>query len=290
MDGIPLGPAYTWSDARRLGVTRRQIRADGVELSRGLYLSSAVEPDLTVRCHAWAKVLPADAAFGFLTAARLYGVSDSASTTVHSVMRPRRVLPQRPGLRIHVRRLQAEDVVEHDGIRVTSGAQTFLDLAAVLPAPDLFVLGDRLMRAGRLRHDDLARRLGRADRVRGVVRARRWAPHLTGGAASPRESLMRHWLLDSDLPEPAVQVPVLDSRGRVVAHGDLGYPEWKVLIEYEGRQHAEIGQFGRDVDRYSLMAADGWLVLRFAAHHGRHAVVERTRRALVNRGWRPGAD
>jgi very-short-patch-repair endonuclease len=101
---------------------------------------------------------------------------------------------------------------------------------------------------------------------------------------------MRHWLLDSDLPEPAVQVPVLDSRGRVVAHGDLGYPEWKVLMEYEGRQHAEIGQFGWDVDRYSLMAADGWLVLRFAAHHGRHAVVERTRRALVNRGWRPGAD
>src|SRR5215213_9778927 len=91
MDAIPLDSSYTWSGARRLGVTRAQIRADGIELSRGLYLSSAVEPDLTVRCHAWAKVLPADAAFGFRTAAVLHGVSDSESTAVHVVMRPRRV-------------------------------------------------------------------------------------------------------------------------------------------------------------------------------------------------------
>jgi hypothetical protein len=35
------------------------------------------------------------------------------------------------------------------------------------------------------------------------------------------------------------------------------------------------------------MAADDWLVLRFAARHGRYAVVDRTRRALVNRGWQP---
>ena len=28
-----------------------------------------------------------------------------------------------------------------------------------------------------------------------------------------------------------------------------------------------LDQFGRDIDRYSLMAADGWLILRFAARH-----------------------
>jgi hypothetical protein len=287
MDAIPLGASYTWSEARRLGVTRGQIRADGVELSRGLYLSSAVEPELTARCHAWAKVLPADAAFGFRTAAVLHGVSDSEPASVHAVMRPRRVLPQRPGLTVHARRLQDEDVVEHAGLKVTSGAQTFLDLAALLPAPDLFVLGDGLMRAGHMDCDDLARRLVRADRVRGVVRARRWAPHLTGASGSPRESLLRYWLLDSDLPEPAVQLPIIDRSGRRVARADLGYADWKIALEYEGRQHADPVQFDRDVDRYSLMAADDWLVLRFAARHGRYAVVERTRRALINRGWQP---
>ena len=40
-----------------------------------------------------------------------------------------------------------------------------------------------------------------------------------------------------------------------------------MALEYEGRQHADRDQFGRDIDRYSLMAADGWLVLRFAARH-----------------------
>ncbi|WP_255600034.1 hypothetical protein [Blastococcus sp. LR1] len=43
------------------------------------------------------------------------------------------------------------------------------------------------------------------------------------------------------------------------------------------------------MDRYSLMAADGWLALRFAARHGRHPVVDRTRRALLSRGWRSGS-
>jgi very-short-patch-repair endonuclease len=60
-----------------------------------------------------------------------------------------------------------------------------------------------------------------------------------------------------------------------------------VALEYEGRQHAERDQFGRDVDRYSLMAADGWLVLRFANRHGMSAVLDRTRRALISRGWQP---
>jgi len=287
MDGIPLGPSYTWSEARTSGASRRQILLDGVPLSRGLYVSSAVEPDLLMRCHAWAKVLPPDAAFGLRTAAALYRVIDGEPATVHAVMRPRRVLPQRTGLTVHARNLREDDVVDVAGLRVTSGAQTFLDLAAVLPAPDLFVLGDRLMRTGRLHAEDLARRLERADRVRGVVRARRWAPHLSSGAASPRESLMRFWLLDSDLPEPTVQLPIVDRSGRQVACTDLGYEPWKVALEYEGRQHADPEQFSRDVDRYSLMAADDWLVLRFAARHGRHAVVERTRRALFNRGWRP---
>ena len=98
---------------------------------------------------------------------------------------------------------------------------------------------------------------------------------------------MRYWIVTSDLPDPTPQVPIHDRFGHVVAHGDLGYPEWKVLLEYEGRQHAEVDQFGRDVERYSLMAAGGWLVLRFTGRHvnGPTIVVDRTRRALISRGW-----
>ncbi|MGZ4650815.1 MAG: endonuclease domain-containing protein [Kineosporiaceae bacterium] len=150
-------------------------------------------------------------------------------------------------------------------------------------------VGDHLMRKGWLQPAALTRRLARADGVRGVVRARECAPLLSPLAMSRPESLLRYWLVTSDLPDPEPQVPIHDRFGREVTHADLGYREWKVAMEYEGKQHADAAQFGRDVDRYSLMAADGWLVLRFAGRHltGPWVAVERTRRALLSRGWRP---
>jgi hypothetical protein len=198
------------------------------------------------------------------------------------------VLPQRTEFMVHSRLLRAEDVVEHRGLRVTSGPQTFLDLAPLLPPPELVAVGDALLRAGHLTAGTLAARLARADRVRGVVRARACAPLLSPLAMSRPESLLRYWLVTSDLPDPQPQVPVHDQQGREVAHGDLGYEQWRVLLEYEGQQHAEREKFGSDVDRYSLMAADGWLVLRFATRHlNPGTVLDRTRRALLGRGWRP---
>ena len=237
-----------------------------------------------------ARVLPADAAFSHRTAAALLGAHVHPPPSPHVALVPRRVRPQHAGLVVHGRQLEPADVVVQHDLRVTSGSQTFLDLAAVLPAPELVAIGDALFRSGHLDSDRLDGRLARADRVRGVVRARACAPVLSPLARSRPESVMRYWLITSDLPDPEPQVPVLDRWGQDVAHGDLGYSRWKVLLEYEGRQPAESEQFGRDVDRYTLMAADGWIVLRFARQHlgGPWAVVERTRAALLGRGWRPG--
>ncbi|MBB3675508.1 hypothetical protein [Modestobacter versicolor] len=289
MDGIPLGSSYTWASARAAGVTRRQIERDGHRIGQGLYLSQAVEPTLLERCRAWSRLLPAEASFGGATAAVLRGAPLAEPSRPTVVLPPHLVVPARRELVRLVRTLGPEDVGDHAGIRVTSGPQTFLDLAAALPPHELVAVGDALMRGGHLDAVGLVRRLVRADRVRGVVRARACAPLLNGLAQSRPESHLRYWLSTSTLPPPEVQVPVRDRRGRVVAHGDLGYSRWKVLLEYEGRQHAERDQFRRDVDRYSLMAIDGWLLLRFADHHlgGPFAVVERTRRALLSRGWRP---
>ena len=254
-------------------------------------MSSVVTPTLVELCQAWTCVLPRGAAFGLETAAELYGLPTRTSPDIHAVVRAQSVLPQRRGLRMHVRQLEDSDVVDLGGLRVTSPAQTYLDLAARMSPAELVVVGDALMRSGRLTAENLADRLTRADRVRGVVRARACAGLLSPLAMSRPESLMRYWLFASDLPAPEVQVPILDRWNRAVAHADLGYSRWKVALEYEGRHHAEREQFGRDIDRYSLMAADGWLTLRFAARHvsGPAVVIERTRRALVSRGWRPGA-
>ena len=288
MEGIPLEPQYTWRSARRRGVTRRQIDRDGSPVARGLYMSRAIDPDLEARCRAWALALPGDAAFSHGTAAELFGVPTSPGSRPHVVLTPRRVLPQFRGLVVHGRRLEPQDLVEHRGLRVTSGAQTFLDLAPVLWPEDLVVVGDALLRSGHMTADILAQRLARADRVRGVVRARACAPLLSPGSMSRPESLIRYWVVTSDLPTPTVQIPVYDRWGVVRAHADLGFEEWKVALEYEGRQHADEEQFDRDIDRYSLMAADGWALLRFAKRQlNPRVVLDRTRRTLIGRGWNP---
>lgn len=291
MEPLDLGSSWTWTDARRRGATRRQIAEGGEQLSRGLYLSRAEPSSLAVRCRAWTRLLPADAAFGLETAACLLGAHTDPPPEVQVVLRPRPVLPQRRGLAVAVRDLRAGDVVLHGDLRVTSGAQTLLDLASRLPPAELVAVGDALLRRGTLTADQLGARLARAGGVRGVVRARECAALLDGRAMSRPESLLRYWLATSDLPAPEVQVPVRDAAGRVVAHADLGWARHRVAVEYEGRQHAEPGQFGRDVDRYSLMAAGGWLVLRLAARHlgGPAVVVERSRAALLGRGWHPTA-
>lgn len=283
MKDVDLGSVYTWRAARDRGARRRQIASDGLRVSRGLYLSSVVAPTLAERCGAWSRLLPAGAAFGLETAAELYALPIRCSPTVHAVVPAQRVLPQRRGLSVHVRQLEDEDIVELDGLRVTAGAQTYLDLAGRTSSAELVVIGDALLRLGLLTPEGLARRLRRADRVRGVVRARACAPMLSPLAMSRPESLMRYWLTTSDLPDPEAQLPIHDRWGREVAHADLGYARWRVALQYEGRQHADRVQFGRDVDRYSLMAADGWLTLRFASRHvnGPTVLLDRTRRALI---------
>jgi hypothetical protein len=286
---VDLPPICSAASARAAGLSRGQLRGPSyVRLGHDLVVRLDDAIDVCERLRVLATVLPPDAAWSHLTAAHLLGAHVDAPRRPHVALTPRRVLPQRADLVVHGRRLAKDDVVAHTGLRVTSGAQTFLDLAAHLPPAELVAVGDALLAANHLTSAALEGRLLRADRVRGVVRARACAPLLSAKAMSRPESLMRYWLVTSALPDPVPQVPVHDRWGREVAHGDLGYAEWRVLLEYEGQQHATVDTFGTDIDRYSLMGADGWLVLRFAKRHLNPAtVVDRTGRALLSRGWRP---
>lgn len=286
---MSLPPVWTPAEARAAGLTRGRLRGSGfVRLAHGLTARLDDAVDEAERLRLLARVLPDDVAFSHGTAAALLGAPVDRPPRAHIALTPRRVLPQRAEFVCHARRLRDADVVLHRGLRLTSGAQTFLDLAQTLPPWDLVAVGDALMRAGHLDAASLVDRLARADRVRGVVRARDCAPLLSPLAMSRPESVIRYWLAVSHLPTPVPQVPVHDRWGRPVTHADLGYEEWRIALEYEGRQHADADQFGRDVDRYSLMGADGWLLLRFAGRHlhGPSVVLDRTHRALLTRGWR----
>ncbi|WP_236832704.1 hypothetical protein [Blastococcus sp. KM273128] len=187
---MPLPPTWTPAEARAVGLTRGHLRGPSfVRLAHGLTARLDDAVDESERLRLVARVLPADAAYSHATAAALLGAPVDAPRRAHIVLTPRRVLPQRAEFVTHARRLLPEDVVQHRGLRLTSGAQTFLDLAATPPPWDLVAVGDALMRAGHLDQANLARRLSRAARVRGVVRARECAPLLSSLAMpGPRAS------------------------------------------------------------------------------------------------------
>ena len=283
-----LDPIYTSRDARAAGLTRGQRKADGRRITRGAYLSSALPLNLLDAGLAALSVSPPGAALSHRTAAAALGAPVPAAFPIEITVPPGTYRPRRGRIRVRVRALRPADRITYRGVPMTSGSQTWLDLAAELPAEELVAVGDWLYRSEHLDAQRLGERLARADGARGVVLARRCGSLLTPLAASRPESLLRYWLVDSDLPDPQVQLPIRDALGRVVAHADLGYEAWKVAIEYEGRQHAEAPQFGRDLTRYSLMASTGWVTLRFGAAdlYRRHTVVERVAGALHSRGAR----
>ena len=258
-----LPPVYTWGLAETAELTRAELRDDGIRVTRGAYVSRAVPLTPATACAAALQVLPEGAVVSHRTAAALLGAPVPAGPPLTFSVPPGVGRPRRRDLRVHVRTLSADDCTVHSGLPLTSAAQTWLDLAAELPPAEVVAVGDHLLRAGHLEAAALTARLARADGVRGIRRARHCAPVLSAKAASRPESVVRYWLTASDLPDPTCQVPVRNAAGRVVLHADLGWEEWKVALEYEGRQHADREQFGRDLERYTLMAADGWLLLRF---------------------------
>ncbi len=283
-----LPPTYTRAAADVAEMTRAQLARDGVRVSRGAFVSRSVPMTTANAVRAALDVLPEGTVASHATAAVLLGAPLPASWPLEFAVRPGVYRARRRRIRVHVRDLTARDEVRCAGLPLTSGPQTWLDLAARVPGEELVAVGDALYRAGHLDAAVLGERLGRADGVRGVVRARECAPLLTPLAASRPESLIRYWLIVSELPDPTPQVPVVDRHGRTVAHADLGYEEERIALEYEGRHHAERRQFLRDLDRYSLMAAHGWLVLRFGGEDlgRRDRVLARAAGALRSRGAR----
>jgi hypothetical protein len=283
-----LPPTHPRSAAEIAELTRAQLRADGVRVTRGAYVSRAVDLSLDLATRAALDVLPAGTLASHRTAGALLGAPVRTGWPLTFTVESGIYRPRRQGLVVHRRALLAEDRRTVDTLPVTSGAQTWVDLAAQLPSDELVAVGDALYRAGHLDAASVDERLGRAAGSRGIVRARECAPLLTPLAASRPESLLRYWVVSSDLPNPVPQCPIRDASGCVVAHADLGYEDARIALEYEGRHHAERRQFGRDLNRYSLMAADGWLVLRFGEDDldRRERAVGRVARALRSRGVR----
>jgi very-short-patch-repair endonuclease len=269
-------------------VTRQQLRSRYVRLHRNVYAPRELE--LTARDRAIAAWLWSrrEATLVGNSAAAMLGTKWISADEPAELGRSR--FTSARGIVVRSGAIADDELCVRRGIPCTTAARTAYDIGRFM-VPDKSVIRiDALLNATRHGVDDVAVIARRYPKARGIRRLRAALELADGGAESPQETRLRLVLVRGGLPRPVTQVPVADERGRVVRRIDMGWPEWKVGVEYDGAQHwNDAAAYEADIDRLDFLAGRGWLIVRTSARH-MHApseVVRRASRALQSRGWSP---
>ncbi|WP_146035476.1 endonuclease domain-containing protein [Microbacterium testaceum] len=284
-----LGTSFTVREATRLGVPRDRLTAMDLRSPFHGTRTSVHLHTTADRCRAYEPRLTAAQFFSHQTAALLWGLPLPGPVPQHlhvSAMPPGRE-PRTRGVIGHRLEMSPDQLTLRHGLPVASPSETWAQLASTLGEDDLVAVGDAILTAGLADRADLVEASERPRR-RGAKALAAAVPFLRAGAESPRESAVRLVLVRAGLPEPELNWVLRDAAGRFVARLDLAYPDYRVAVEYDGRQHADLEQFRRDADRWPAIAGQGWVLIRVLDHHLREPrgrVVEPTRKALQSRGW-----
>ena len=206
-------------------------------------------------------------------------------------------LPRRRGIAGHRLKVRGGDLVEIDGLRLTSVARTWVDLGSVLPIDDLVVAGDAIV-SEHARHvgppkvamvplGELRAFVDGAHSIHGVQKARLALDLLRVGVDSPPESKLRLLLDDASLPEFTPNCRVDDLLNRPV-WTDLGCPRFRTCLEYDGVHHLTPEQQALDSYRDQRVTDAGWRQVKINSidmSHGPDWVASRVRQALRKQGW-----
>ncbi|MCH8560143.1 endonuclease domain-containing protein [Nesterenkonia sp. LB17] len=298
------GGAFTAAEALRKGVPRERLRRkDVVALGAGVYavqtLADARTPLETLQLKAAALLRERPDAW----------ISHSSAAQIHRLWLPGGPLtdqrlhlshPLEPGLWTRRRgvcghrvSLRPQDITTREGLRLSTPARTWLDVARVCSVRELIIMGDLLVRHPYPRFDARTTPHTTIDELRDLLQAtpgaagrRRCLTALTWirvGSDSVQETLLRLALIRAGLPEPELQVPAQPGF-RWSPRADLGYPALKVAIQYEGDTHFTPQQQRADQRRDNVFLTEGWRVLRFNAEDSREGfqrAVTQVRAALA---------
>lgn len=175
------------------------------------------------------------------------------------------------GVMHHASQLPSEHVVEVDGVPVTSPARTIADLARELPFEPAVVVADACLHQELATEDEIRDlMLWQSDwpGSRGAARALSFADAL---AESVLESRGRVRMANDRLPEPELQVDILDEAGAFVARADFLIRRHSTVIEADGRLKYRAATAGRPLEdvlwaekrREDALRALGYEVVRF---------------------------
>lgn len=174
-------------------------------------------------------------------------------------------------------------------VPVLSEPWLFSTLASILSVDDLVAIADALRTRAAAENRSIDVSVALAEGRRGSGRAARaWALSVVGARSRP-ESLMRLAIARAGLPSPTVGHTIAGERW--TATPDLAWPDYRVLIEYEGDHHrTDARQFAHDLRRFERYYDGWWVAVRATkldVFEHPNEFMQRIERRLRERGWSP---
>ena len=243
-----------------------------------VYVPATAELNLRLRSHAAAVYAGGSGVVVGYSAAELWGASCARADAPAEVTVPGGCRGG-PGLVVHRFRPAADEVTVCAGVALTTAARTAYDLGRRPDRTEAVVAIDALA-SDRFSLDDLRRLAARHRGERGQVRLRAAMDLADPRSGSPMETRIRVAIHRYRLPPPELQFPV----GPFLL--DLAYPQIRLAIEYDGREHLIARRALRDLRRQAWLTRENWDVVRLEAGtvFRPHAVAVRVHRELVARG------
>lgn len=255
--------------ARDLGFSPRKLRAMAASgmlrrQFRGIYVDPRMPDSRELRLSGIRLVAPPDAIVCNESASWLFEV-DTYKPSEQYLLDPSFVVPHgstrvtKPGVRCRQANIRGKDVVEIDGVLVTSPLRTTSDLLRRLYRPYALAAADGMAHAGLVRPEAVWEFVAALKGYPGIVQARTLAMLIEPLSASPGESWLRLRIVDAGFPVPTAQIHVVDAYGRE-RWIDCGYPKLKIGAEYDGREfHTDDLDVDHDDNRRSYMSEVlGW--------------------------------
>ncbi|MDQ6753946.1 MAG: endonuclease domain-containing protein [Actinomycetota bacterium] len=298
------GRPFTLAEALALGVSRGRFRNRSLKsLGRGIRSPEIAELQVSHLARAYSLVTELSAAShhtGAWTWLLPRPFQPKELAMIHITRPAGSAQMRRPGVIAHRSLLLPGEVTVVDGMRVTTRARTWLDLAEMLSIDELVVIADHLVRIPRPYFEgrsepyatkaELSAMIERHKGKRGVRKARAALELSRVGADSAPETELRLAVFRAGLPDPLVNEPINDGWATFVPSPDLSYREYKIAVEYEGGIHADPEKVDNDIRREERYRAAGWTQIRISKRHmknGAREAVNKIREALIQAGWRP---
>ena len=189
-------------------------------------------------------------------AAKMYGFDTEDTKDLHVLNPVGSRLRDSPGLVVH--RRDGVPLTTFQGRPLSTPEWTAVEVARGMERPRALATLDAALRSGKCDMAGLLRAASQQHSRRNIATLRNLIPLARRGAESPMESEARLAMLEGGLPEPVLQLEIIDRDGRCW-RVDFAWPEKWVLVEYDGFDyHSSPADLRRDRQKRAALQELGW--------------------------------